>query len=92
MKKLAEPVSVVEVPNEGLVALMGKNVLLFCMNYFYAGKLVGVNDKFVQLENAQIVYETGELSASTYKTAQSLPAVWYVQTTAIESYGLSGRQ
>ena len=89
MKKL---VNVVEVDGEGLTSLLGENVLLFCMNYFYAGKLVGVNDKFVQLENAVIVYETGELTAKTFKDAQSLPTkVWYVQTGAIESYGVSGR-
>ena len=88
MKKL---VNVVDVEGEGLVALLGENVLLFCMNYFYSGKLVGVNDKFVQLENAFIVYETGELKAKTFKDAQPLPDLWYVQTHTIESYGKSGR-
>ena len=88
MKKL---VNVVDVDGEGLVALMGENVLLFCVNYFYAGKLVGVNKEFVQLEDAKIVYETGDLSAKTWKDAQALPGVWYVQTCAIESYGKSGR-
>lgn len=34
---------VVEVSGEGLEALMGKKVTLFCANYFYSGKLVGVN-------------------------------------------------
>lgn len=88
MKKL---VNVVEVEGEGLAALLGENVLLFCVNYFYAGKLVGVNDKYVQLEDASIVFETGELIAKTFKDAQKLPAVWYVQTAAIESFGKSGR-
>ena len=88
MKKL---VNVVDVEGEGLVALLGENVLLFCMNYFYTGKLSGVNDKFVQLEDAHIVFETGELCAKTYKNAQKLPSVWYVQTASIESYGVSGK-
>lgn len=88
MKKL---VNVVEVEGEGLAALLGEKVILLCMNYFYAGKLVGVNDKFVQLEDAMIVYETGELTAKTFKDAQKLPATWYVQTQSIESYGASGR-
>ena len=85
MKKL---VKVEEVSGEGLVALMGETVILFCMNYFYAGKLVGVNDTFVKLENAHIVYETGPLSNEKYKDAQKLADEFYVQISAIESYGL----
>lgn len=86
MKKLIE---VTEVEGEGLEALLGQNVLLFCLNYIYTGKLVGVNSTFVKLDGAKIVYETGAFSDKNYKDAQSLPASeWYVQTSAIESYGL----
>ena len=89
MKKL---VNVTEVENEGLIALMGENVLLVCMNYFYAGKLVGVNDEFVQLENAQLVYETGPWDKTTWQDAQKLPnGIWYIKTAAIESFGKSNR-
>ena len=76
-----------EVPNEGLPALLGKNVALFCVNYIYAGTLIGVNSTCVLLQNARIVYETGNLTGGTYKDAQALPNNWYVQTTAIESFG-----
>ena len=41
MKKL---VNVTEVEGEGLTKLMGERVTLFCMNYIYTGKLVGVNE------------------------------------------------
>jgi hypothetical protein len=88
MKKL---VNVQEVEGEGLVALLGENVLLMCGNYFYAGNLIGVNDTCVLLKDAKLVYETGELSAKTFKDAQNLPDVWYVQIAAIESFGKSGR-
>jgi hypothetical protein len=82
-------VTVTEVEGEGLEALLGQNVLLFGMNYIYTGKLVGVNSTFVKLEGAKIVYETGAFSDKNYKDAQNLPAVaWYIQTSAIESYGL----
>lgn len=37
MKKLIQ-----EVEGEGLIALLGKRVTLFCMNYIYTGDLVGV--------------------------------------------------
>lgn len=88
MKKL---VNVQEVEGEGLVGLMGENVMLFCLNYIYAGKLVGVNEKDVLLENASIVYETGELTAKKFTDAQATPFPLYVRTSAIESYCKSGR-
>jgi hypothetical protein len=66
---------------------MGENVTLFCLNYIYAGKLTGVNDTFVMLEDAKIVYETGAFSDPKFKDAQALPNTWYVQTSSIESFG-----
>ena len=85
MKKL---VNVTEVEGEGLVALMGQRVTLFCLNYFYTGKLTGVNDTCVLLDDAAIVYETGAFSDKEYKDAQALPgSSWYVQTSAVESFG-----
>lgn len=85
MKKL---VKVEEVSGEGLIGLMGQNVTLFCLNYIYAGKLVGVNDSYVKLEDAKIVYETGALCDKEFKDAQKLPHDWYVQTACIESFGI----
>jgi hypothetical protein len=83
MKKL---VQVQEVEDEGLIALLGEQVILLCMNYFYAGKLVGVNDKDVMLEDGGIVYETGEFSNKSWKDFQKIPGTLYVRTTAIEAY------
>ena len=73
---------------EGLESLMGQRVTLFCMNYIYTGKLVGVNNTCVKLEDAAIVYETGTLTDSNWKDAQRLPQAWYVQTGTIESFGI----
>jgi hypothetical protein len=86
MKKL---VKVEEVEGEGLVGLMGQQVTLFCMNYIYTGTLVGVNDAFAKLEPASVVYETGPFNSKTaWKDAQQLPGAWYVQMSAIESFGV----
>lgn len=84
MKKLVE---VTEVDDEGLMALMGQRVTLFC-NYIYTGKLVGVNETCVLLEDAGIVYETGELTDKKWKDCQPLPGSWYVNTSSIESFGV----
>ena len=76
-----------EVENEGLFALMGKRVTLFCGVYIYTGKLVGVNDTCVKLEDAGIVYETGSFNEKNWKDCQKLPNAWYVTTQSIESFG-----
>ena len=82
MKKL------IEVDNEGLEGLLGEQVTLLCMNYIYTGKLTGVNEKFVQLSSPQIVYETGEWSAKSWKDAQALPSdVLYICLSAVEAFG-----
>ena len=83
MRKIVE-----EVSEEGLEKLLGETVTLFCMNYIYTGKLLGVNASCVLLGEAKIVYETGELNTTTWKDAQSLPGEWYVQRASIESFGL----
>lgn len=82
MKKLIE-----QVEGEGLEALMGERVTLFCMNYIYTGKLIGVNESCLLLTDAAIVYETGEFNASEWKDAQDLPNDWYIQISSIESFG-----
>ena len=83
MKRLVE-----EVSGEGLEALLGENVALWCECYIYAGKLVGVNEHDVLLDDAKVVYETGPLCDSGFKDAQPLPSKWYVRTSKIESYGV----
>ena len=87
MKTLKE---VVEVENEGLIALLNKMVLVICNNYFYYGKLTGVNDTCIKLENPYKVFETGAYTDKKFADAQKLPVdAWYVQTAHIESFGES---
>lgn len=77
-----------EVEGEGLLALLGKRVTLFCINYIYTGELEGVNDTCVKLKDVYIVYETGSFSDSQWKDAQKLAKEFYIQTSAIESFGI----
>jgi DNA-binding ferritin-like protein (Dps family) len=85
MKKLVE---VTEVNGEGLVKLIGERVTLFCANYVYTGKLIGVNDDCVLLSDCGIVYETGSFTESKWKDYQKLPNEFYVMKQSIESFGL----
>lgn len=84
MKKLIE-----QDESEGLTKLIGEQVTLLCMNYFYTGKLIGVNETCVLLKNPSIVYETGEWKNKDWGNAESLPTQHlYVQIAAIESFGI----
>lgn len=85
MRKLVK-----EVENEGLDKLLGETVTLFCLNYFYNGKLVGVNDTCVLLEDPKIIYETGKFTESSWKDIQSMGVdSLYVQVQAIESFAVT---
>ncbi len=84
MKKI-----VTEVEKEGFESLLGESVLIFCANYIYAGRLTGINDVCILLEDASVVYETGSFKEAGYKDAQPLPSKkWYIALTAIESFGV----
>jgi hypothetical protein len=77
-----------KIDGAGIESMLGEKVLIMALNYNYAGKLTGVNDEFIELENASIVYETGKWDADSWADAQKLPSqYWYVPKAAIESYG-----
>ena len=83
MKKV---VTVAEVTGEGLEALLGEQVILLCMNYFYAGKLVGLNERFALLEDGGIVYETGAWSNKTWTDFQAVDGPLYVMLDKVEAF------
>ncbi len=96
MKKLIEAEKRVVVETEakvvdaegGLITLLGKNVLFHCMNYNYAGKLMGVNETFIQLNSMKVVFETGPYTSKTLKDAQPIhgDGVGFLRLDAIESF------
>lgn len=82
-----------EVQNEGLEALLGQNVTFWCGVYIYTGKLVGVNDTCIKLADAKVVYETGAFTSKKWGDAQALGVeAWYIQTAAIESFGVMNKE
>jgi len=83
MRRLVE-----ETTGEGLQKLMGQRVTLFCGNYIYTGKLVGVDESCVLLTDPAVVYETGPFTEPSWKDAQPLPGPWYITTRWIESFGV----
>ena len=86
---MKKSIKVVEVEDEGLVSLMDQVITVFCMNYIYTGKLIGVNDTCILLKDPMIVYETGSFADKDWGDAQSLPHdEFYIQTSCIESFGV----
>jgi hypothetical protein len=69
--------------------VIGKRVLVMCLNYFYEGKLEEVTGNFIRLSDAGIVYETGPWSADRYEDIQKTEGDHCVMTQAIESFCLS---
>ena len=87
MKRIIE-----EQPGNVLENLLGETVVFLCLNYFYTGKLVGVNDNCVELADAKIIYETGEWSESKWKDAQAIGiSPFYLQLDTIESFGVTNK-
>ncbi len=79
-------VLVKETDQEGLLALMGKKITLYCVNYIYTGKLVGVNTDVIKLDAAEIVYETGPHSDKSWSSSESFPNPVYIRLSAIEMF------
>jgi hypothetical protein len=84
MKKLVE-----EVSGEGLESFLGERIQVWCLNYIYEGKLIGVNENDIKLEDAGVVYQTGDLTVEGYEDRQKTVDPLYIRTAAIESYGPS---
>lgn len=81
---------IVQQTNEGLEALMGERVTLFCTRYIYCGTLVGINDNFCLLQDPYIVYETGAWDKKDWADAQKLPkSEWYIMLQSVESFGIA---
>lgn len=84
MKKL-----ITEEENEGLLSLLGQTITVMGAVYFYTGKLVGVDETCIKIENPKIIFETGPYTDKEWKNAESLNVkYWYVKLDMIESFGV----
>ena len=80
---------IVEENDGGFDVFLGEKVCLFCGVYIYAGRLIGVNEDHLELEEPLLVYETGPLDSGPWKDAQTLPSPWRVMIQSVESWGPS---
>ena len=70
---------------ESLEELVGKTYLFQCARYIYYGKVKSINSTYIELTKASIIYDTGELKASSASDKQELPSNVFVLRNAIES-------
>ena len=83
---------IIELDNEGYEKLLGEQVLVFCMNYIYTGKLSGVNSDKILLDNPHIVYETGSFTDKAFKDAQKLADELFINIGSIEAIGKTDKK
>lgn len=75
-----------ESPLRDLGSLVGKLYTFWCTRYTYHGVVKSVTKTFITLENASVVFETGEYSAKTAADIQKLPYDCNVMVQSIESF------
>ena len=66
--------------------LIGKTYLFQCARYIYHGNVKSITPTYIELTKAGIVYETGELKASSPEDRQELPNNVYVMRQSIEAF------
>ncbi len=81
-------VQTIEVEREGLAAFLGEKITVYCFNYIYTGTMIGLNETCLKLaaKDAAIVYETGPLTAATFKDAQLCGRDRYIMLRSIETF------
>jgi len=71
----------------GLERHLGRRILFFCARYNYCGKLVGVSEDEFVLDDAEIVFSTGDLSTSNWEeSAKPVEPNFSVMRQAVESF------
>jgi len=86
-EKLAEIEGLIgdEVEVDSLNDFVGKKLAFQCARYIYYGKIKKVNEVFIELEDASIVYDTGDWSNSSASDAQNSPkGTIYLMRQSIE--------
>lgn len=78
---------IIEVSGDGFDSFLGEKITVYCGVYIYTGILSGVNDLFLKLDEAKIVYDTGPHGSNEWADAEKFNGSWYVMINAIESFG-----
>ena len=78
---------VFEVSDEGLNYFLGKRIFIVAQSYFYVGKLTGINETCVLLEDSKFVLESGSFEEKGLAIAEKIPGgKCYVMIRNIECF------
>lgn len=68
--------------------MINKNVrlLFLCDTYHYAGTVVHIHDKCIELEDAYLVLDTGPMTSPHWNEAEYL-GTWILNFDKVESWG-----
>jgi len=81
-----------QIPNEelkeinNLEDIIGETYVFQCARYIYHGKVKSINATYIELENASVVFETGEYDAKEASDKQALPNNCFVLRQSIEAF------
>lgn len=71
----------------------GQSVTLWCGVYIYHGDVERVEDGFVVLSNAYVVYGTGDLGdGRKFSEVERINDEWFVNVQFIESFGVMNKK
>ena len=73
---------------QGFESLAGQRITVFAAPLIWTGRLAGMNDGCILLEEPAIVYLTGPFDDPNWEDAQPLPSHMYIQKAAIQAYGV----
>lgn len=66
--------------------LVSETYLFQCARYIYYGKVKSITSDYIELENAHVVFETGDYSNDKPKDMQKLPHNAFVLRQSIEAF------
>ena len=71
---------------ESLNDLVGETFVFQCARYIYHGKVKSVNSTYIELEDASVVFNTGDYDAKEAEDKQALPHNVFVMRQSIEAF------
>ena len=84
--KIKDLIEEVESPLKDLQGLKGKLYTFWCTRYIYHGVVKEVTKTFITLEDASVVYDTGDLSKTSAESIEKLPFDCNIMIQSIESF------
>lgn len=69
--------------------VLGHELYFNCESYAFAGRVIDVEmDKYLVIEGAKWVFDTGKIDAKTWELAEKVPSnYWRIAIEKIESWG-----